>query len=88
MRFMRRLCRLLSTGQLASPFMKEIHSTARDRTPHVHFTASRLARRCDSTEPHSDHEGASNYYIASARVGHPDIMWNAGNVENQIKGYT
>jgi hypothetical protein len=62
---------------LASPFMRKLHSLP-DRTPHIKFHCIWTRGDVVIAPNHTAIlEGAGNYYIDSARVGHPDIMWNA-----------
>ena len=75
--FMRRVVACYQQVQLASPFMRKLHSLP-DRTPHIKFHCIWTRGDVVIAPNHTAiMEGASNYYIDSARVGHPDIMWNA-----------
>ena len=75
--FMRRVVACYQQVQLASPFMRKLHSLP-DRTPHIKFHCIWTRGDVVIAPNHTAIlEGASNYYIDSARVGHPDIMWNA-----------
>ena len=75
--FMMRIATCYQQVQLAGPFMRKLHSLP-DRTPHVKFHCI-WARGDVVIAPNHTAimEGGSNYYIDSARVGHPYIMWNA-----------
>jgi pimeloyl-ACP methyl ester carboxylesterase len=75
--FMRRVVACYQQVQLASPFMRKLHSLP-DRTPHIKFHCIWTRGDVVIAPNHTAiMEGAGNYYIDSARVGHPDIMWNA-----------
>jgi hypothetical protein len=79
--FMRRVAACYQQVQLASPFMRKLHSLP-DRTPHIKFHCIWTRGDVVIAPNHTAIlEGASNYYIDSARVGHPDIMWNAETLQ-------
>ncbi|MFA5375056.1 MAG: hypothetical protein WC455_04790 [Dehalococcoidia bacterium] len=74
---MNRVAACYQQVQLASPFMRRLHSLP-DHTPHVKFHSIWTRGDVVIAPNHTAiMEGASNYYIDLARVGHADIMWNA-----------
>ena len=74
--FMGRVVACYQQLQLASPFMCRLHSLP-NRTPNVKFYCIWTRGDVVVAPNHTAiMEGASNYYLDTARVGHADIMWN------------
>lgn len=73
--FMNRIVVCYQQAQLAGPFMQRLHSLP-NRTPNVEFHSIWTRGDVVIAPNHTAvMDGAYNYYIDLARIGHPDIMW-------------